>query len=142
MRVPGRRNGDISDAAITSVDFAPTLLELLGVPALERIDGVSFAQLFTREPSSPREDMYWHYPHYGNQGGSPGGAIRAGDYKLIEFYETGRLELYDIARDPSEKRNLAASHAEIARDLQRRLAQWRARNKVRMPTVNAAYRPE
>jgi len=142
VRVPGRRNGEVSDAAIMSVDFVPTLLELLGLPVPNCIDGVSFAPLFTREPSSPRKDMFWHYPHYGNQGGSPSGAVRAGDYKLIEFFETGRLELYDIARDPSETRNLASSHAEIARDLHRRLGQWRSRNKVRMPTVNVASREE
>ena len=57
-----------------------------------------------------REAIFWHYPHYGNQGGTPGSSVRAGDCKLIEFFEDGRLELYNLANDIGEERNLAEAH--------------------------------
>ena len=74
----------------------------------------------------PREAIYWHYPHYG-AGGPPGGAVRAGDYKLIEFYEDGRVELYNLREDLGERNDLAAKMPEKAAELRRMLHAWRAR---------------
>ena len=74
---------------------------------------------------SRREALYWHYPHYSNQGGVPGGAIRRSDFKLIEFYEDGRLELYNLKQDVGEHHNLAAQEPERAKELRRMLDDWR-----------------
>jgi hypothetical protein len=91
--------------------------------------------------SLPREAIYWHYPHYGNQGGSPTGAIRAGNLKLIEFYEDNRVELYDLGKDIGEHQNLAASKPEQAVAMRKKLADWRQQVGAWMPSPNPKYRP-
>ena len=68
--------------------------------------------LLTGEDDVDREAIFWHYPHYGNQGGTPGSSIRAGDYKLIHFFEDDRLELYNLQEDISEEHNLADEQPE------------------------------
>ncbi len=77
-----------------------------------------------------------HYPHYGNQGGSPGGAVRVGDYKLIEFYEDNRVELYNLRDDLGEQNDLAARMPDKAAELRQMLHQWRSEVGARMPTPN------
>jgi len=90
-----------------------------------------------KEKGKPvRQAMYWHYPHYGNQGGSPGSAIRAGDWKLIEFFEDGRLELYNLKEDIGEKNNLAASMPEKTAQLHKMLKAWRDEVGARYPAKN------
>jgi arylsulfatase A-like enzyme len=71
-----------------------------------------------------REALYWHYPHYSNQGGFPGGAVRHGQWKLLERYEDGKVQLYDLAADPGERRDLAPSEPVRVRDLRARLHAW------------------
>jgi hypothetical protein len=85
--------------------------------------------------------IYWHYPHYANQGGRPGGAVRRGDYKLIEFYEDGRHELFDVKKDISESRNLIAEKLGIANELAASLDAWRKEVGAKMPTQNPNYKP-
>ncbi|MHC4546939.1 MAG: sulfatase-like hydrolase/transferase, partial [Planctomycetota bacterium] len=82
---------------VTSTDFYPTMLEMADLPLKpkQHVDGVSLVPLLKGKEKLERNAIFWHYPHYGNQGGSPGGAVRAGDYKLIEFYEDNRAELYN-----------------------------------------------
>jgi N-sulfoglucosamine sulfohydrolase-like protein len=87
-----------------------------------------------------RDAIFWHYPHYGNQGGFPGGVIRMGDWKLIEFYEDNRIELYNLKEDPGEQHDLAAEHGR-ASELRQRLHAWRAALGAVMPTPNPGYRP-
>jgi arylsulfatase A-like enzyme len=108
--------GTTEPTPVTSCDLYPTLLNLAGVKSPEdsAIDGVSLASLLKRSGSFARDPLFWHYPHYSNQGGKPGGAIRDGDLKLIEFYESGYLELYNLADDPGETNNLAGSQPQIA----------------------------
>ena len=93
--------GAVCTTPVTSPDFFPTLLEIAGQPLRPDLhcDGVSFAGLLRGEQELPREAIFWHYPHYGNQGGTPGSSLRAGDFKLIEFFEDGRLELYNLRLD-------------------------------------------
>ena len=87
-----------------------------------------------RGGATPQRDaLYWHYPHYANQGGVPGGAIRAGDHKLIEFYEDGRRELFDLKKDVGEGRNLVAEKPDLAKELARKLAAWREEVGAKMP---------
>ncbi len=88
-----------------------------------------------------RDALFWHYPHYSNQGGKPGGAIREGNLKLIEWYEDGRTELYDIAADIGEQKDLAGERPADVERLRGRLARWRASVAAQMPTPNPEYRP-
>src|SRR5439155_24082028 len=110
------KRGTACDVPVSSIDFFPTVLDLCGVKSDAKPDGVSIAPLLRGE-SITRDAIHWHYPHYANQGGRPGGAIRAGDLKLIEFYETGRRELYDVRRDIGEARNLAADRPDVVKQL-------------------------
>ena len=121
-----------------STDFYPTLLELAGLELKpkQHLDGVSFLPLLKGESVARRNPLFWHYPHYSNQGGSPHGAIRDGDWKLIEWYEDGSLELYNLAKDVSEQTNLAAQQPSKANDLHEKLIAWRKEVGALMPTPN------
>jgi hypothetical protein len=125
-----------------SIDFYPTILDAAKVPqkADPQIDGISLLPLSNRAELKPRE-IYWHYPHYANQGSRPGGAIRRGDYKLIRHYEDGRLELYDVKRDISENRNLVAEQPAVVQELARSLASWQEQVGAKMPMPNPDYKP-
>jgi arylsulfatase A-like enzyme len=85
--------------------------------------------------------LFWHYPHYGNQGGAPAAALRRGDYKLIEWYEDGRLELFNLADDLGERNNLAAAQPERVARLREELEAWRKDVGAKLPTPNPAYDP-
>jgi hypothetical protein len=82
--------------------------------------------------------LFWHYPHYSNQGGTPNGTIRDGDWKLIEWYEDGALELYNIPQDIGEKNNLATQNPDKAKELHSKLIAWRKEVGALMPTPNSA----
>jgi len=129
---PGAR----CDVPVTSTDFYPTLLEMAGLPLRpeQHVDGVSIVPLLKGGQSLPRQAIYWHYPHYSNQGGGPSGAVRAGDLKLMEFYEDNHVELYNVKEDLGEKNDLAARMPEKAKELRERLARWRQDVGARMPT--------
>lgn len=133
MTAPGSRCG----VPVTSPDFYPTLLELAGVPPRpeQHVDGVSLVPLLRGGTELPREAIFWHYPHYGNQGGTPGGSVRSGDWKLIEFFEDGRLELYNLRCDPGEKENRAAAEPEIAARLLELLRNWRREVEALLPAA-------
>ena len=137
IKWPGvTKPGSACDVPVTSTDFYPTLLEMAGLPLRpkQHVDGVSIVSLLRGGQSLPRQAIYWHYPHYANQGGSPGGVVRAGDYKLIEFYEDNRVELYNLKDDLGEKNDLAARMPDKAKELRERLARWRQEVGARMPT--------
>ncbi|MCX5675381.1 MAG: sulfatase, partial [Planctomycetota bacterium] len=128
--------GSTCDVPVTSTDFYPTLLEIAGLPLRpeQHVDGVSIVPLLKGGKSLPRQAIYWHYPHYSNQGGGPSGAVRAGDLKLIEFYEDNHVELYNVKEDLGEKNDLAAPMPEKAKELRERLARWRQDVGARMLT--------
>lgn len=143
---PRRIEPGIDDTPVWSGDVPPTALALCGQPLPhdgreDRVDGVSLAGLLLDGQPPPSRALYWHYPHYSNQGGRPGGAVREGDWKLIEFYETGRRELFDVAHDISESRNLAESQPARVAELAAKLAAWRENVGAEMPTPNSDYRP-
>ena len=98
----------------------------------QHIDGVSLVPLLIKRSITQRP-LFWHYPHYGNQGGSPGGAIRLGDYKLIEFYEDNHVELYNLKDDISEKNDLSAKLPQKTKQLRQQLHAWRKQVGARMP---------
>jgi arylsulfatase A len=125
VRWPGHITpGRVVSTPVTCMDWMPTLAEVCGGKAPQNIDGVSLAGLLAGK-ELPARALYWHFPHYSNQGGTPGGIVRAGDWKLIEHYEDGRLELFDLSRDPGEKTDLSAREPERARQLRGKLARWR-----------------
>lgn len=144
VRWPGvAKAGATCAAQACSVDFLPTFCAAAGVdgPLPAQVDGIDLGPVL-REPTLGlgREALYWHYPHFSNQGGRPGGAVRAGDWKLIERYETGELELYNLRDDIGERRNVAAEQPETAQRLQGMLAAWRADVGATMPPRNPRYR--
>jgi arylsulfatase A-like enzyme len=128
---------------VTSTDFYPTVLEMAGLAPLpeQHADGVSIVPLLEGGDELDREAIYWHYPHYGNQGGTPASSIRAGDWKLIEFFEDGRLELYNLREDVSEEHNLAEHHPRRAQRLHALLRDWRERMEAIIPEPNPDYDP-
>ena len=131
---------------VTSVDFYRTILELTaasGDAAHNRnVDGVSLVPLLRDETAElDRDSIFWHYPHYHAGGGSPYGAVRRGDWKLIEFYEDQHVELYNLADDISEQCNLAAYRPDLADALRDRLHGWRADVGAQMPTSNPSFDP-
>src|SRR5262249_19148118 len=85
------------------------------VQSAAKVDGVSLAPVLRGTESLDRDALYWHYPHYSNQGGRPGGAVRSGVYKLIEFYEQGRRELFNVKIDPGESRTFVERQPEVAK---------------------------
>lgn len=135
------------DRPVTSVDHYPTILEAAGVKGDAKhngkVDGESLLPVLTGRGELKRDAIFWHYPHYKRGTKTPPlGAIRKGDFKLIEFYEDKRLELYDLKNDIGEGRNLAASKPELAEALQKRLARWRASVGAQMPQPNPSFRAD
>jgi arylsulfatase A-like enzyme len=144
VRWPGVTQPDtLCDVPVTSPDFYPTLLEAAGLVALpqQHRDGVSLVPLLKGASSLEREAIFWHYPHYGNQGGTPGSSARCGDYKLIEFFEDGRLELYNLRQDIGEVQNLAATEEARAREMQALMVNWRRGVEAKIPLPNPDYEP-
>ena len=143
VRWPGvTKPGSVSASPVISTDFFPTILELAGIkrhPPV-RIDGVSFTTALRGKPHD-RGAIYWHYPHYGNQGCAPTGAIREGDWKLIEWYEDGKLELFNLKKDIGEKSDLAKMRPDKVKTLAAQLAKWRKDTGAKMPMPNKNFDP-
>ena len=130
------------ETPVISMDYYPTFLEMAGVASRpeQHIDGVSMVALLKGGAAAERP-FFWHYPHYSNQGGSPAGAVRLGDWKLIEWYEDESMELYDLRADIEERNDLAATFPGRAADLKSKLHAWRESVNAQMPTSNPASRP-
>jgi len=148
VRWPGVvKPGSVSDEPVVSIDFLPTICDMVGisfsgVKINGRIDGISVASVL-KDPDShlPNRAIYWHYPHFSNQGGRPGAAVRVGNWKLIERYEFGRLELYDLKNDVGERKNLAKRFPDRADRMRSMLVRWRQSVRANMPKPNPAYEP-
>ena len=127
VRWPGKiPAGKTESTPVISTDLVPTLLAASGTgPSSQPCDGVSLLSLLTSGTKPERAALFWHYPHYSNQRGFPGGAVRAGDWKLIESFDDGHVELYHLAEDPSEMQNLALSHPGRVAGMLSSLRAWR-----------------
>ncbi|MBC8351554.1 MAG: sulfatase [Planctomycetes bacterium] len=114
------------DVPVVSTDFYPTMLEMADLPAKpdQHQDGLSLAPLLKQNGRIERDAIYWHYPHYANQGGFPGGAIRVGDFKLLERYEDGRVHLYNLKDDIGERNDLAAMMPDRVDQMRKSLHTW------------------
>jgi arylsulfatase A len=134
------RPGSVCNVPVSSVDFYATVLDIADLPA-QHCDGVSLVPLIKQVGGLGRDALYWHYPHYSNQGGKPGGAVRQGDYKLIEFYEDGKLELYNLKDDIGEKADLASTLPKKAKEMRGLLDGWRKTVDAQMPAANPDYKP-
>jgi arylsulfatase A-like enzyme len=144
VRWPGKvKPGTVCDVPVVSADLYPTIVAAAAAQkhSGHPIDGVDVAPLLAGRSSLNRDALYWHYPHYSNQGGVPGGAIRRGDWKLIEFYEDSHLELYNLKSDISEKHNLARQYPDRAKEMRGMLDNWRRSVNAVMPKANPKYDP-
>jgi arylsulfatase A-like enzyme len=127
---------------VSSPDFFPTLLEAVGAkPApSQTLDGTSLLPVLTGG-TLPERPLCWHYPHYGNQGGAAAAAIRLGDWKLIEWLEDGRVELFNLAKDLGETTDLTATEPERVARLRQALHDWQKQVGAKMPVKNSAFDP-
>lgn len=134
--------GSQCETPVTSVDFYPTFLDLAGVSAPEDwpLDGISLVPDLVSSETLEREAIFWHYPHYHHS--TPAAAVRAGDWKLIRFFENDRLELYNLASDPGETHNLAETEPERCGQLAVLLAKWLTEVDAVLPEPNPDYDPE
>jgi arylsulfatase A-like enzyme len=110
---------------MVNTDWVPTLLALAGGPAPTGLDGVSVAPFLLGRAPAPARPFFWHFPHYNNQGGRPTGAMREDRWMLVEYYDVGRTELYDLAADVREERDLAAQQPERVTRMRAALGNWR-----------------
>ncbi len=131
----------ITNSVITSPDWYPTLLEACGLPLQpkQHVDGKSFVEVLKGEDVE-RGAIFWHFPHYGNQGGTPGCSIRKGDWKLIEFFED-KIELYNLKEDISEDHNVAEENPEIVKKLLEELQAWQNDVGALYPEPNPDWQP-
>jgi arylsulfatase A-like enzyme len=131
--------GSTVSTPVSSVDFFPTMLEMAGVNSKRTLDGLSLVPVFNGKGTLQRDSLYWHYPHYSNQGGKPCGAVREGYFKLIQYYENGALELYNLTTDVGEKTNLVGALPERAATLRGKLEAWRKSQDAQMMEPNPEY---
>ncbi|MEI7899172.1 MAG: sulfatase [bacterium] len=143
VKWPGvTKPGSICHAPVISADYFPTMLAMAGVPLPGSVvDGECIEPLLRQSGTLKRDALYWHYPHYHPGGATPYGAIRAGDFRLVEFYEDGHVELYNLKDDLSETQDLAAKLPDKTAALRQQLHDWRQRVGAQMPTPNPAYDP-
>jgi arylsulfatase A-like enzyme len=120
---------------VNNIDWIPTLLELAGEEGPKGLDGVSFANGLLGDVIPDRK-LYWHFPHYTNQGGRPTGAMRDRKWLLIELYDVDEVELYDLSTDESEQEDVSFRHPEQVSAMRSDLDQWRQDNEVQYNTAN------
>ncbi len=132
--------GKTEATPMITVDVMPTLAEWAGVKKLPAdVDGVSLAQLLTTRTPLVSRPLYWHYPHYHPGGATPYSAIRDGDYRLVEFFEDGKVELYNLKNDVAEKTDLASAEPKKTAELRQKLTDWRAKVRAQLPTKNPDF---
>jgi arylsulfatase A-like enzyme len=134
--------GSLCSEPVTSTDFLPTMLEMAGLdfrPDLHP-DGSSLVPLLRQDGSLSRDAIFWHFPHYHGSGNRPSGAVRAGDYKLVEWFEDGQVELYNLREDIGESNDLSDGMPEKAAELTEMLHTWRQSVDAHMPRADTEQR--
>ena len=143
MRWPSHiEPGTVIDEPVSSPDFMPTILAATGLEKKQDqvVDGVNLLPLFD-SGELPARSLYWHYPHYGNQGGAPSAAIRTGDWKLVEWMEDQRVELFNLADDISEASDVSREHPEIVKEMRQSLRAWQKSVGAKFASPNANFDP-
>lgn len=134
------REGIRSDVPVIGPDLFPTIAQVAGVKgSYTAVDGVSILPLLLGGKKLVRDALYWHYPHYHAEGGTPYSAIRQGDWKLITFYENGKKELYNLKNDVGEQHDVSRKEPERTEKLFQKLVAWRAKTGAQNPVPNTAY---
>jgi arylsulfatase A-like enzyme len=143
VRWPGRvAAGAVADSPVINTDWRPTLLELAGLEVPPGLDGMSLAPLLTGRGPAPRRSLFWHFPHYTNQGSRPSGAMRDGNWMLVEYYDEEKAELYDLAADPGQRVELAARNPGRVAQMRAALAAWRRSVNAQENRPNPNFDPE
>jgi arylsulfatase A-like enzyme len=134
------RSGTTSAVPVNGIDWYPTLLELTGVsvPSEQDVDGVSMVSLLKGGEIADRP-LFWHYPHYGNQGGEPSSIVLQGDWKLIYYHEDNRNEIYNLSQDPVEQVNLADKEKERVKSMRRTLDKWLKDTDAKLPVKDPQF---
>jgi arylsulfatase A-like enzyme len=135
--------GAVCDVPVTSPDFFPTILEMLNIKdkSIKNTDGESITSLLKGKKRLKRDAIYWHFPHYSNHGmQSPGGAVRSGDYKLLEYFENNTIQLFNLKDDIEEQHDLSTSHPEKVKELKEKLSKWRKSVNAKMMLPNPDYK--
>ena len=140
IKWPGHGNGKQNNTPVIGTDFYPTLLEIAGIESKpnQHVDGVSLVPLLNGKTIEQRS-LYWHYPHYGNQGGDPSSIVMQGDWKLINYHESGRNELYNIHEDVGEANDVSVSHSIRVQEMLGQLDQWLLDVDANLPTHNPNF---
>ncbi|HEX2974678.1 MAG TPA: sulfatase [Bacteroidales bacterium] len=141
VRYPGKgKPGSVINTPVSSIDFFRTIAEMTGSIIKDSSpDGISLLPLFSKDRMKERP-LFWHYPHYSNQGVEPGSAVRLGRYKLIDNFEKERQELYDLEKDLSETHDISAENPEKTRELYELLKSWRKETNAKMMDLNPNYK--
>ena len=136
----GRIKPGISATPVISMDVYSTIAAAAGIPPedVPGNDGVSLLSLLTGGKPLEKRDLFWHYPHYHNQGATPYSAILRENKKLIYFYETGRKELYDLRTDISERYDLSDVQVQETAEMYGKLQQWLNSLGAQFPSANQA----
>jgi arylsulfatase A len=134
------KKGRTEETLVTTDDVFNTCMQLAGLK-MQSPDGLGLLPLF-QGGRLPERNYYLHFPHYSPQHGKPGAVIRRGNYKLIEWYEDGKLELYDVVNDEGETKDLALQKPELVKELKAALYAWRNSIGAKMPAPNPLYKPE
>ena len=143
VRWPGTvKPGTRIDTPVITHDWLPTIVTATGGTVPVGLDGVSILPLLTGSVTIADRALFWHIPHYTNQGSRPAGAVRSGKWMLIQHYEDDSVELFDLSADVGETTNVAADHPKVAADLAARLAAWRKDVGAQENTPNPAFRPD
>ena len=142
--IPWRNsNSKMIDYPVTGADFYPTILDFANINLIpnQHQDGISLKTLIEDNIELPERPLYWHYPHYGNQGGDPSSMIREGDWKLIYYYELQKSELFNLKKDPFESENLAVINPEKTKELEIKLFDWLESVNAKYPTIDSEFDP-
>jgi arylsulfatase A-like enzyme len=142
-----------TDVLATGTDFYPTLLDLCELPQQtdQHVDGRSLLPVLTKHPteqtqadleSLKKRSLFWHYPHYGNQGGDPSSIIRKDEWKLISYLEEDKVELYNVADDIGERTDVASKHPERVATMKAELDRWLIEMDAALPSTNPSFSAE
>jgi arylsulfatase A-like enzyme len=126
---------------VTGADLFPTLLELASIKNTTPVDGKSLVPLMEKKSLGERS-LFWHYPHYGNQGGDPSAIIRKGYWKLIHYFEDGKNELYHLGEDMGESTNVFDQNTELGIALKNELEQWLETTGAKIPEKDPLHNDE